>query len=58
MHLCIAASLAALCWLVCWAVAFEAKAAAKTPNASARNSFFALLMLYLPASRLPIANRA
>jgi len=46
MHLWIAASLAAFCWAVCWAVACEAKTAAENPNANAKKSLFALLMIY------------
>ena len=46
MHLCIAASPAALCWAACWAVACETKTAAENPNANAKKSLFALLMVY------------
>src|SRR5262252_6000936 len=46
MHLCIAASLDPLCW----AIACQAKAATENPNAAAKKSLFALLMVHLPAA--------
>src|SRR5262249_36976544 len=52
MHLCIAASLA-LCWAVCWAIPCQAKAAAESPNTSAKTSVFALLMIPFPSGGCP-----
>jgi len=56
MHLCIAASLDAPCWAVCWAIAGQVKVATENPKATRTKSLFAGLMILPPWLRWAAPN--